>query len=234
MKTLPFVALAVLSCTQRTRAPVSVEEAEALPSRVAGAAAREYHATTTTLRLFGIEPHEDGPVAVIADEATWNTGAYKEGDSYDRGLIVSEIGADRVVLSGGRQRVVLRVGGSATARLVRHASDTLVERDGDVLLVDTAALSDVLERSPDEVDARPFVSPMGVPGVGIHGISSRGALAHLGVRPGDAVLAVDGTPATPDLLAGVAERLAAAGGEVRLRILRNGEVFENQYRARLE
>ena len=234
MKIILSVAIVLSACTQATRAPVTAEEAAELPSQAAGAAAREYHATTTTLRLFGIEPREDGPVAVIADEATWNTAAFREGDSYDRNLIVSEIARDSVVLSGPRQRVVLRVGGRATARLVRHASDTVVERDGEVLLVDAGALQDILDRTSDAVDARPFRSPMGVPGLGIREVAAQGALAHLGLRAGDALLAVDGVPATPELLVGLAARLTAPGRELQLRILRNGEVFENRYRARLQ
>lgn len=234
MKIFLSVAIVLSGCTQATRAPVSTEEVSELPSQVRGAAAREYHATTTTLRLFGIEPREDGAVAVIADEATWNTAAFHEGDSYDRNLMVSKIGRDSVILSGPRQRVVLRVGGSATARLVRHASDTVVEREGEVLLVDAGALQDLLDRTPDAVDARPFRSPMGTPGLGIRQVAVQGALAHLGLRAGDALLAVDGEPATPELLAGVAARLTMAGSELQLRILRNGEVFENRYRARLQ
>ena len=189
----------------------------------------DYVATEGPYRLFGIEPGQDRPAAIIADVRTWSTRAYHEGDAIGRGMRVAKIEAASVTLHGARSDVVLEPGSNVSLRVVRHRLDVVARPLGrHRYALDTAAARAAWESGRQLPSYEP-VELYGGPMLKLGPVPPGSLLAAADFQEGDLIASVDGVAVSATTLDELARGLTDGRPSTTVRVYRGGVPLERSF-----
>jgi hypothetical protein len=150
------------------------------------------------------------------------------GDAFGRGLRVTRVAKEGVVLAGVREAVTLRPGADAAVDTIRHVYDVaVVYRGRGRYAVDATLLAGLDARRGVGADTS-SATVLGALAQRIDRLDPEGVAARLGLRAGDCVLDVDGAAGGP---ADAARAVIAtsASRSVVVRFVRRGAVHAVRY-----
>jgi hypothetical protein len=197
-----------------------------------GSTAADYHTTKTQLRLLGVQAGDgSGGYATLADRSSWTTHNFRVGDFIGRNYQVSALTADGVDIRSVNGSRHLTIAGDLDLDTIRHRFDDAAHDLGrHRWSVDGATMSDIRARYGDGATGQDqwLAPPSEVPLVAqnivvLADVDPRGVLGRFGLRSGDIVLAVDGSPFQAAGLGALAQRLATpASGTVTVTVAQGG------------
>jgi general secretion pathway protein C len=213
--------------TEATSTSVKPEQIEALDP------------TTLQVALLGtVSGDERTAYAVIEETATGEQGLYRVGDGVQN-AIIKMILRGRVVLRVGDKDEILTMEESASSRKEASSPTRGTRRirqtssRGSTVTVRQSEVQDSLQNMNEllsQVRIRPHFTDGQPDGLALTRIKPQSIFARMGLKSGDIVKGVNGSPiATPDDVLSLYESLKS-GSQLSLQITRNGEAQTINYR----
>ena len=213
--------------TEATSTSVKPEQIEALDP------------TTLQVALLGtVSGDERTAYAVIEETATGEQGLYRVGDGVQN-AIIKMILRGKVVLRVGDKDEILTMEESASSRKEASSPTRGTRRTrqtsprGATVTVRQSEVQDSLQNMNEllsQVRIRPHFTDGQPDGLALTRIKPQSIFARMGLKSGDIVKGVNGSPiATPDDVLSLYESLKS-GSQLSLQITRNGEAQTINYR----
>jgi hypothetical protein len=235
----PAPALAAPTRSALAAATLTDRDVARLAAPEPGAAAADYRVRAVTLRLFGTQGSGTSASATLADTASWATHTYALGQTIGRSLVLSAVQKDSIDLRDSLTGAVsvVRAGADVSVRLVEHAFDVAaVDRGEHQWSVRAAVLGQILARYGVGATATE-VTLHNTRAARLSAVKPGSALARLGFREGDLLVAVNrgasGQPMAAPLVELPAALCAAvtqpSSQTVLVTLLRGGARFDIAY-----
>lgn len=178
-----------------------------------------------TLRLFGVQSN----YATVAEVGSWMTRNVRAGDRIGGSLTVVRVGNDWIEVQAPDGLHTLRSGDELALRDRFEKLDEIATYQGKHrFAVGRAALAQA--RQARGVGARTAVHYAWLqPVLKLTNVDAGGVLAQLGFENGDLILAVDGANASRLTADQLAQSLETAVQAVRVKMARNGVIWESVY-----